>query len=68
MVSDAKYGEILGVHIIGPSATELIAESVAVLELEGAVDDLMFTIHAHPTLSEGMLDAFSAVQGLAINV
>ncbi len=68
VVSEAKYGEILGVHIIGPSATELIAESVVVLELEGTVDDLMFTIHAHPTLSEGMLDAFSAVEGMAINV
>ncbi|HXE91501.1 MAG TPA: dihydrolipoyl dehydrogenase [Terriglobales bacterium] len=67
VVSEAKYGEILGVHIIGPSATELIAESVAVLELEGTVDDLMFTIHAHPTLSEGMGDAFNAVQGVAIN-
>jgi dihydrolipoamide dehydrogenase len=67
VVSEAKYGEILGVHIIGPSATELIAESVAVMELEGTVDDLMFTIHAHPTLSEGMLDAFNAVEGVAIN-
>ncbi len=68
VVSEAKYGEILGVHIIGPSATELIAESVAVLELEGTVDDLMFTIHAHPTLSEGMGDAFNAVEGVAINM
>ncbi|MGH9604047.1 MAG: dihydrolipoyl dehydrogenase [Terriglobales bacterium] len=67
VVSEAKYGEILGVHIIGPSATELIAESVAVLELEGTVVDLMFTVHAHPTLSEGMLDAFNAVEGVAIN-
>ncbi|MGH9650471.1 MAG: dihydrolipoyl dehydrogenase, partial [Terriglobales bacterium] len=57
VVSEAKYGEGLGVHIIGPSATELIAESVVALELEGTVDDLRFTIHAHPTLSEGMLDA-----------
>lgn len=67
VVSDAKYGEILGVHIIGPLATELIAESVAVMQLEGTVEDLMFTVHAHPTLSEGMLDAFSAVEGKAIN-
>jgi dihydrolipoamide dehydrogenase len=67
VVSDAKYGEILGVHIIGPLATELIAESVAVMQLEGTVDDLMFTVHAHPTVSEGMLDAFSAVEGKAIN-
>ncbi|HEY6306230.1 MAG TPA: dihydrolipoyl dehydrogenase [Candidatus Angelobacter sp.] len=67
VVSDAKYGEILGVHIIGPVATELIAEAVAVMQLEGTVDDLMFTVHAHPTISEGMLDAVSAVQGKAIN-
>jgi len=67
IVSDSKYGEILGVHIIGPQATELIAEAVAVLELEGTVEELMFTIHAHPTLSESMLDAYGAVQGMAIN-
>jgi dihydrolipoyl dehydrogenase len=68
VVSDAKFGEILGVHIIGPVATELIAESVAVMELEGTVEDLMFTVHAHPTVSEAMLDAFSAVEGKAINI
>jgi len=67
IVSDAKYGEILGVHIIGPQATELIAEAVAVLELEGTVDELMFTIHAHPTLAESLLDAYGAVEGMAIN-
>ncbi len=67
VVSDAKYGEILGVHIIGPFATELIAEAVAAIELEATVEDLMFIIHAHPTLAEGMLDAVESVQGLAIN-
>jgi dihydrolipoamide dehydrogenase len=67
VVADAKYGEILGVHIIGPQATELIAEAVAVMELEGTVDHLMFTIHAHPTLSEAMLDGYGAVEGMAIN-
>jgi dihydrolipoamide dehydrogenase len=67
IVSDARYREILGVHIIGPSATELIAEAVAVMELEGTVDDLMYTIHAHPTLSEAMLDADESVEGLAID-
>jgi dihydrolipoamide dehydrogenase len=67
VVSEAEYGEILGVHIIGPVATELIAESVAVMQLEGTIEDLMFTVHAHPTVSEGMLDAFSAVEGKAIN-
>jgi dihydrolipoamide dehydrogenase len=67
IVADAKYGEILGVHIIGPSATELIAEAIAVMELEGTIDEMMFTIHAHPTLSEAMLDAYAAVEGKAIN-
>ena len=67
IVSDAKYGEILGVHILGVQATELIAEAVAVMELEGTVDELMFTIHAHPTLAESLLDAYGAVNGMAIN-
>jgi dihydrolipoamide dehydrogenase len=67
IVSDAKYGEILGVHIIGPQATELIAESVAAMELEATVEDLMWTIHAHPTLAEAMLDASNSVYGIAIN-
>jgi dihydrolipoamide dehydrogenase len=67
VVSDAKYGEILGVHILGPGATDLIAEAVAVLELEGTVEEMMFTIHAHPTLSESLLDAYGAVEGMAIN-
>ena len=67
IVSDAKYGEILGVHILGPQATELVAEAVAVLELEGTVEEMMFTIHAHPTLAESLLDAYGAVEGMAIN-
>ena len=68
VVSDAKYGEILGVHIIGPQATELIAEAVTAMELEATVEDLMWTIHAHPTLAEAMLDASNSVYGLAINM
>jgi dihydrolipoamide dehydrogenase len=68
VVSDAKYGEVLGVHIIGPNATELIAECVTALELEATVEEMMFTIHAHPTLSESLLDGFSSVEGMAINV
>ena len=67
IVSDSRYGEILGVHILGPQATELIAEAVAVLELEGTVEEMMFTIHAHPTLAESMLDAYAAVHTMAIN-
>ncbi len=67
IVSDAKYGEILGVHIIGPQATELVAEAVAAMQMEATVEDLMWTIHAHPTLAEAMLDAVSSVEGKAIN-
>jgi dihydrolipoyl dehydrogenase len=67
IVSDADYGEILGVHIIGPQATELIAEAVAAMELEATVEDLIWTIHAHPTLAEAMLDASNSVYGMAIN-
>ena len=67
IVSDATYGEILGVHIHGPQATELIAEAVAVVELEGTVEEMMFTIHAHPTLAESLLDAYGSVEGMGIN-
>jgi dihydrolipoamide dehydrogenase len=68
VVSDAKYGEVLGVHIIGPYATEIIAEAVTALELEATVEEMMFTIHAHPTVAEALLDGFSSVEGMAINV
>jgi dihydrolipoamide dehydrogenase len=68
VVSDAKYGEILGVHIIGPYATEVIAEAVTAIQLEATVEEMMFTIHAHPTVAEALLDAFSSVEGKPINV
>ena len=67
VVTDEKTAEILGVHIIGPLATEIIAESVAALQLEATVDDLMSTVHAHPTVWEAMSDAVAAVRGLSIN-
>jgi len=67
VVADAKYGEILGVHIIGPDGFELLAEAVAAMEAEATVETLMSTIHAHPTLSEAVGEAFNAVYGLAIN-
>jgi dihydrolipoamide dehydrogenase len=68
VVADARYGEVLGVHIIGPQATELVAEAVVALELEATIEELMFTIHAHPTLAEAMLDGFGSVENMAINV
>ena len=67
VVADAKYGEILGVHIIGPKATELIAEAVTAMDAEMTVEDMMFTIHAHPTLYESLGDAWASVYGLQIN-
>jgi dihydrolipoamide dehydrogenase len=67
IVSETKYGEVLGVHIIGPSATDLIAEAVTAMQLETTAEDIAATIHAHPTLSEGMWDAANAVDGVAIN-
>jgi dihydrolipoamide dehydrogenase len=68
VVADAKHGEVLGVHIIGPQATELVAEAVVAMELEATIEELMFTIHAHPTLAEAMLDGFGSVENMAINV
>jgi dihydrolipoamide dehydrogenase len=68
VVSDEKFGEVLGIHIIGPLATEILAEAAAVLNLEGTIDDLMNMIHAHPTVWEAMGDAFASVRGLQINV
>jgi dihydrolipoamide dehydrogenase len=67
VVADEKYGEILGVHIIGPEGFELIAEAVTAMESEATVELMMQTIHAHPTLYEAMGEAFNAVYGLSIN-
>ena len=68
VVSDETYGEVLGIHVIGPLATEILAEATTVLHLEGTIDDMMNMIHAHPTLWEAMGDAFASVRGLQINV
>jgi dihydrolipoamide dehydrogenase len=57
IVGDERYDELLGIHIIGPRATELIAEGSAALRLESTVEDLFHAIHAHPTLSEAMAEA-----------
>ena len=67
VVADEQYGEILGVHIIGPQATELIAEAVVAMQGEMTVEELMYTIHAHPTLSESLLDGYSSVYGMSLN-
>ena len=67
VVADETFGEILGVHIIGPEAFELVSEAVAAMESEATVETMMSTIHAHPTLYEAMGEAFNSVYGLAIN-
>jgi len=67
VVSEEKLGEILGVHIIGPEAYELVSEAVAAMESEATVETLMSTIHAHPTLYEALGEAFNNVYGLTIN-
>jgi dihydrolipoamide dehydrogenase len=67
VVADEKYGEILGVHIIGPQAYELISEAVAAMEAEATVETMMHTIHAHPTIYEAVGEAFNNVYGMAIN-
>ncbi len=67
VVAEEQYGEILGVHIIGPLATEIIAEAVTALQLEATVDDMMSMIHAHPTVWEALADGFNSVRGLTIN-
>jgi dihydrolipoamide dehydrogenase len=67
VVANEKFGEILGVHIIGPEAYELISEAVTAMEAEATVETMMSTIHAHPTLYEAMGEAFNNVYGLTIN-
>ncbi|MEX1243884.1 MAG: dihydrolipoyl dehydrogenase [Thermoanaerobaculia bacterium] len=68
IVAEKKYDEVLGVHIVGPAATELIAEAGAALKLEATSEELVRTIHAHPTLSEAIHEAAEAVQGHAIHI
>jgi dihydrolipoamide dehydrogenase len=67
IVADEAYGEVLGIHIIGPEAFELISEGVLAMTAEATIDTLIHTVHAHPTLYEAMGEAFNAVYGQAIN-
>ncbi|NLI00799.1 MAG: dihydrolipoyl dehydrogenase [Chthonomonadales bacterium] len=67
VVSEKKYGEILGVHIVGPHASDMIHEAVAAIELEGTVDELKHMVHAHPTLPEAIMEAALDVHGMAIH-
>jgi len=68
LVFGARYGDILGAAIVGPEATELIAEVGLAITLEATWEDLAHTVHAHPTLSEGVMEAAAAAFGEAINI
>jgi dihydrolipoamide dehydrogenase len=66
-VVDAKYGEILGVHIVGPQATDLLAEPAFAMSMETTIQDVATTVHAHPTLYEAIWEAASIAAGRAIH-
>jgi dihydrolipoamide dehydrogenase len=68
VIAEETFGEILGVHIIGPQAFEVVAEAVTAMEAEATVETMMATIHAHPTIYEALGEAFNNVEGLAINI
>jgi dihydrolipoamide dehydrogenase len=68
VVADAKYDEVLGVHIIGPHATDLLAEACVALGLEATAEELGHIMHAHPTLSEAVMEAAEDVHKMALNM
>ena len=68
VVRETKYDEVLGVHIIGAHATDLIAEACVALQMEGTDEELMRTMHAHPTMSEAVMEAAHAAHGGAIHM
>ena len=68
VVADKSTGEILGVHIVGPEATELIHEFAVGRTLEATLEEIVHTIHAHPTLSEAALEATLAALGHPIHI
>ena len=67
ILADAVTDRVLGVHILGPRASDMIAEAVAVMEFAGSAEDIARTCHAHPTLSEAFREAALAVDGRAIH-
>ncbi|MCR4441836.1 MAG: dihydrolipoyl dehydrogenase [Peptococcaceae bacterium] len=67
VIAGKKYGEILGVHVIGPRATDIIAEAALAIRLEATVDELVSTVHPHPTVTEAIGEAALAVNGLAVH-
>ena len=68
VVSETKYDELLGVHIIGPHATEIIHEAIVAMHLESTAEELGRVIHAHPTVSESVMEAAEGIHGLTIHI
>ena len=68
ILADAKTDELLGVHMVGPEVTELIAEAALAIEMGATAEDIARTIHAHPTLPEAMMEAAEAVHGMAVHI
>ena len=68
LVFDATYGELLGAHILGSEATEMIAELGIAKNLEATYEEILKTVHAHPTLSEAVMEAAAGAAGEAINI
>ena len=67
MIADAKTDRILGVHMVGPYVSELVAEAVVAMEFGATAEDIALTMHAHPTLSEAVHEAALSVHGHAIH-
>jgi len=68
IVADSKYDEILGVHIVGPHATDLIGEAVVAMQLESTAEELARSIHPHPTLTEALMESAMDVNGMAVHI
>ena len=68
VIADTKYGEILGVHIIGPAAAEIINQASLIMEMEITVDEVVKTIYGHPTYSEALFEACADVLGEAVHI
>jgi dihydrolipoamide dehydrogenase len=67
VVAEKKYGEVLGVHMVGHGVTDMIHQAVVAIKLEATIDVMVDTIHAHPTMSEAVLEAYEDAHGHAIH-
>ena len=68
LLADADTGELLGVHIVGNGASDMIAEATLAIEMGAVADDLRLTIHAHPTMPEALMEAAAAAMGEAVHI